>query len=69
MPAETQGVKILVVRELVSRCTFAHVVRHKGVDDDRYAVDCLVRDVEWLGATKIRLRSDNERAITALLRE
>ena len=69
MPAETQGVKILVARELVSRCTFAHVVRHKGVDDDRYAVDCLVKDVEWLGATKIMLRSDNEPAITALLRE
>lgn len=66
---ETEGVKILVVREIVSRCTFAHVVQHKGVDDQGYAVSCLVKDIEWLGATKLMLRSDNEPAITALLKE
>ena len=69
MPPETEGTKILVVREIVSRCTFAHVVKRKGVDDDRYAVDCLVKDIEWLGMTKLMLRSDNEKAIVALLRE
>ena len=69
MPATAEGVKILLARELVSRATFAHVVRHKGVDDDRYGVDCLVKDVQWLGCTKLMLRSDNEPAIAALLRE
>ena len=66
---ELEGVKILVVREIVSRCTFAHVVQHKGVDDDGYAVSCLVKDIEWLGATKLMLRSDNEPAIIALLKK
>ena len=58
-----------MAREIVSKCTFAHVVRHKEVDNDRSAVDCLVKNVEWLGCTKLMLRSDNEPAITALLRE
>ena len=65
---ELEGVKILVVREIVSRCTFAHVVQHKGVDDDGYAVSCLVNNIEWLGVTKLMLRSDNEPVITALLK-
>ena len=65
MPEDAQGTKILVVREIVSKSTFAHVVKCNGVDDDRFAVDCLVKDVEWLGFTKIMLRSDNEPAIVA----
>ena len=69
MPAEAEGAKILVVREIVSKCTFAHVVKSKGIDDDRYAVDCLVRDVEWMGHTRLMLRSDNEKSIVALLKE
>ena len=69
MPDGTEGAKILVVRELVSKATFAHVVKSKGVGDDRFAADCLVKDVEWLGSTRIMLRSDNEPAIIALLRE
>ena len=69
MPADAEGAKILVVREITSKCTFAHLVKCKGVDDDRYAVDCLVKDIEWMGFTKMMLRSDNEPAIVALLRE
>ena len=69
MPEDTEGTKILVVREIVSKSTFAHVVKCKGVDDDRFAVDCLVKDVDWLGFTNMMLRSDNEPAIVALLKE
>ena len=69
MADDPEGVKILVVREIVSRCSFAHVVQHKGVQDNGYAVACLVKDVEWLGVTKLMLRSDNEPAITKLLTE
>ena len=69
MPADAEGVKILVAREIVTRCTFAHVVKCKGVDDDRFSVDCLVRDVEWMGFARLMLRSDDEPAIVALLRE
>ena len=69
MPEDAAGVKVLVAREITTKCTFAHVVKCKGLDDERFAVDCLVRDVEWLGFSRIMLRSDNERAIVALLKE
>ena len=69
MPEGTEGTKVLVAREIVSRCTFAHVVKCKGVGEDRFSVDCLVRDIEWMGFTRIMLRSDNEKAIVALLKE
>ncbi len=39
----------------------------KGVEDDRYSVDKLVEDVEWLGYNKIILKSDNGPAILALV--
>ena len=68
MPEGTEGAKILVARELVSKATFAHVVQHKGLGDDGFAAECLVKDVEWLGFTRIMLRSDNEPAIVALLK-
>ena len=58
-----------MVRGIVSKCAFAHVVKAKGVIDDRYAVDCLVKDIEWMGFTKIMLRSDNEKSIVALSKE
>ena len=45
------------------------MVKAKGVDENRYAVDCLIRDVQWMGHTKLMLRSDNEKSIVALLRE
>ena len=34
-----------------------------------YAVDRLVRDLRWLGHTKVMLKSDNEPAILKLLTE
>ena len=40
----------------------------KGVDTTLYAVEWFKRDVMWLGHTRIVLKSDNERAILALLR-
>ena len=52
-----------------SKCTFAHVVPQKGVDPDHYAVERLAKDIQWLGHTKIILKTDNEHAILKLLRE
>ena len=69
MADDPEGVKILVVREIASLCSLAHVLQHKGVQDDGYAVACLVNDFEWLGVTKLMPRSDNEPARTKLLTE
>ena len=69
LPEEEKGVKVLAVRESVTKCTFAHVVPCKGADEDQYAVSCLVEDVKWMGFTRVTLKSDNERAIARLLSE
>ena len=61
--------KILVVKDTKSKAVFAHAVRQKGVDDDGYAVARVTEDVQWLGYTKLILKTDGERAIVRLLRE
>ena len=69
LSGDTDGVKILVAREAVSKCAFAYAIPSKGVDDDRYSVECLVKSIEWMGCTRIALMSDNEPAIVKLLKE
>ena len=64
-----EPVKLLVAKCFKTRCVFAHVVPQKGVDPERYAVDRLVKDILWLGHSRVMLRSDNEPAIVKLLSE
>ena len=64
----TAPVRILVAKCNLTKCLFAHVVPQKGMDPESYAVERLKRDLLWLGHTKVILKSDNERAILALLR-
>ena len=63
------AVKLLVVRDDKSNAIFWHVVPKKGIDEKNAAVESLVEDVEWLGYTKLKLKSDNEPAIVKLLSE
>ncbi len=60
-------VKILVAYDTHSKAVFGHVVDDKGICEDRYAVARLVEDVQWLGYSRLSLRSDNENAILQLL--
>ena len=62
-------VKVLVVKDTLSRSIFAHVVKRKGVEEDGYSVKRLTEDIAWLGYTKVILKSDGERAIVRLLKE
>ena len=39
------------------------------MDMDCYAVERLARDVQWLGHTRVIIKSDNEKAILKLLTE
>ena len=50
-------------------CVFGHIVPCKGVDRDRFSVDCLVSDIVWTGYTRVLLKSDNEPTILKLLVE
>ena len=46
---EEVAVKLLVAKDTRGKAVFAHVIPQKGVDEDHYAVDVLVKDVLWLG--------------------
>ena len=48
---------------------FAHALLQKGIDDKRFALDCIVENVLWLGYNKVLVKSDNELAIVKLLSE
>ena len=62
-------IKILLVKDVQSKTIFAHVVKHKGVEDDEYAVRRLVEDMTWLGYSKVILKCDGDWAIVKLLKE
>ena len=45
----------LVAKDSLGKAVFAHGVLQKGVDPAHYAVDALVRDIAWLGYTRLSL--------------
>ena len=50
---EPDDLKVLVAKYSMSLSVFAHPVERKGADDTGYIVECLVRDVRWLGYSRI----------------
>ena len=66
---EGQVVKCLLVRCSSSKAVMAFVVTRKGVEEDRYSTDRVVAFLQWLGHTRMLLRSDNENPITALVKD
>ena len=69
--ASTARVLVVAMRTADDKqwCVFGHIVPHKGIDTDKFAVDCLVSDILWTGYTSVMLKSDNEPAILTLLIE
>ena len=61
------SLKVLVVRCSKSKAVFAHAVPVKGVDPQRYIIDCVVDDVSWLGHVKVLIKSDNEPALAQVV--
>lgn len=49
--------------------TFAHAVPRERVDEDRYVVDRLAKDIAWLGHSRVIPKSDDEPAMLNLLGE
>ncbi len=62
-------VKCLIVRCHETKNVFGHVVPCKGADEDRFVTGLVVNDVSWLGHTKLILKSDQERALVALVKQ
>ena len=66
---DPSALKLLIVKDSKSGSVFAHAVVQKGIDDKRFAVDMVVRDVLWLGYPQVVLKSDNEPAVVKVLQE
>ena len=49
------------------KAIFAHVVPCKGADKEGLVTDMIIRNVEWLGQTRLILKADNEPALQALV--
>ena len=60
---------ILVIRDGRSKALFAHAVPQKGVDEQRYIIDRVVDECNWLGYSQITLKSDNEPAVAKVISE
>ena len=60
------AVKCLLIRDHLSKSVFAHVVPHKGTDENNIVADMVISDLEWLGYSRIILKTDGEPAVRAL---
>jgi hypothetical protein len=50
--------KCLVVRCYVSKSVFGHVIPRKGPDENGVVVDKILKDLEWLGHTRVIVTAD-----------
>ena len=66
---EEGSIKVLVIRDSLSKALFAVAVPKKGVDEKGFSVAAVVDAVKWLGYVKVMLKTDNEPAILKLLSE
>ena len=62
-------VKCIVIRDWESKNVYAHCIPCKGADEDEYVAQLVADDVAWLGYTRLIIKSDNEPALLALVRQ
>eukprot|EP00971_Amphidinium_carterae_P029145 573338-Amphidinium_carterae.1 len=56
---------VLVVHDRLTKCVFAHVVEHKGLEDP-YGYKAVLKDLALLGYRRLALKCDREHAILAV---
>jgi len=61
-------IKCILVRCFLTKIVFAHIVPYKGPGEDDFVADVLVKDIAWLGHTRMALKADGEPALQALVR-
>ena len=59
-------VKCILIRDWDYKVIWAHVIPRKGIDDEGYAAQLVVKDLKWLGHGRLILKYDNEPAVKAL---
>jgi hypothetical protein len=57
-----------VVRCSATKNVFGHVIPRKGADEEDFAANRVVKIIEWLGHSRLMLKSDNGPAVKALVR-
>ena len=57
---------VLTIKDRMSKGIWCHPVQHKGVSEDMYGAEALVRTLDRLGYKRIQLRCDREQAILAV---
>ena len=67
--ADETKAKILVARDSRSRVCAAIPVPQKGLDNDDWSLNECLRFLEFLGYTNVVLKSDQEKALSALMRK
>ncbi len=60
-------VKAVLVRDMETKCLFAHAVPCKGADEEDYVASMVASDVLCLGHIEVILKGDNEPALQALI--
>ena len=62
-------VKCVIVRWTSTKVIFGHCIPYKGAGEDQYVANLVVQAVEWLGHTRLILKSDNEPALHTLVEQ
>ncbi len=60
-------IKCVLTRCFDTKCLFAHCIPCKGADEEQYVANLVLKDILWLGHTKLILKGDNERSLQALI--
>ncbi len=62
-------IKYILIRDWESKNVCAHCVPCKGADEEEYVAGLVADDIAWLGYTRLVIKSDNEPALLALVRQ
>ena len=65
--SEDYQVKILVVKDVLSKYTFCVPVPRKGRDENEWAVSRLIQILEFLGYSNMLLKCDQESSLKAVI--
>ena len=64
--SKEQVMKCVIVRDWDGKCVFAHAIPRKGRDEEQHTAALVASDVDWLGYSRVIIKSDNEPAAIAL---
>ena len=62
-------IKCFIMRCTGAKIIFGHCVPCKGAGEDQYVASLVVKNVEWLGHTRLILKADNEPALRILVEQ